>query len=537
MILVALVAMPWIARAQQPAPRDSVHQHGDSLTRRPIELAPVTVTTTPARREEPGSAAHVSAQAIQRTPATDAYDLLRQTAGVEVHAQGQGPGFASDAAVRGFSSDHSTDLALWVDGVPNNEPVNGHAEGYNDWNLLFPQALAAVDVLKGPTSALYGNFAMSGVVNARTVEHLRGVSLWLDPGSHGRAESALLTGFDHDTTAGVFGLRGVHEDGWRPHSAYTLGQAHARLVHRLAPATTLDAGVELYATGWDSPGYLTDAHFTAGAYNIVANPTDGGFKRRAQERVSLRVLANAALLWRTTLYATQGRWQLYLTIPPAGGATEGSGSQTEEEDRRYGFGLTSALTWVLPRGEFTLGTEGRWDHAHYENWFTTNRLRDSAQTVVTARQASGALFLQSTEDVTPHLRLLLGGRVDAVDTRDAPAAGGATSHAKAVVSPKVGALYHLGLPVDLYANASRGFRQTDGVITDPTLPFITEWAYETGIKLDTRRLSGSLALFRMDVSNEQTINPATLVVTSGGASRRQGVEIELEARAAGGVAL
>jgi iron complex outermembrane recepter protein len=537
MALLALVAMPLIARAQHPAAPDSVHQHGDSLTRRPIELAPVTVTTTPARREEPGSAAHVSAQAIARTPATDAYDLLRQTAGLEVHAQGQGPGFASDASLRGFSSDHSTDVALWVDGVPNNEAVNGHAEGYNDWNLLFPQALAAVEVLKGPTSALYGNFAMAGVVNASTVERFRGVSLWLDPGSHGRAESAVLSGFDHGTTAGVIGVRGVHDDGWRPHSAYTLGQAHARLVRPLGPATTLDAGVELYATGWDSPGYLTDAHFTAGAYNIVANPTDGGFKRRAQERLSFRVLATAALLWRTTLYATQGRWQLYLTIPPAGGATEGSGSQTEEEDHRYGLGLTSALTWVLPRAEITLGTEGRWDHASYENWFTTNRARDSAQTVVTARQASGALFLQSTEDVTPHLRLLLGGRVDALDTRDAPAAAGAASARKAVVSPKFGALYHLGVPVDLYANASRGFRQTDGVITDPTLPFITEWAYEAGIKLDTRRMSGSLALYRMDVSNEQTVNPVTLAATSGGASRRQGVEIELETRPWGGVAL
>lgn len=41
-----------------------------------------------------------------------AYDLLRQTAALEVHDQGQGPGFASAASVRGFSSDHSTDLAL-----------------------------------------------------------------------------------------------------------------------------------------------------------------------------------------------------------------------------------------------------------------------------------------------------------------------------------------------------------------------------------------------------------------------------------------
>jgi outer membrane receptor protein involved in Fe transport len=217
--------------------------------------------------------------------------------------------------------------------------------------------------------------------------------------------------------------------------------------------------------------------------------------------------------------------------------TEGSGSQTEEEDQRYGLGVTSALTWALPRTEITVGTEGRWDHARYQNWFTTSRTRDSSQTLVTARQASGGLFVQSSEDLTPHLRLTLGGRLDTQYSRSAPDAGAATSHAKAVFSPKVGALYHLTAPVDLYANVSRGFRQTDGVITDPTLPFITEWAYETGIKVDVRRLSGSIALFRMDVSNEQTFNPVTATSTSGGSSRRQGVELELQARGTGGASL
>ncbi len=111
------------------------------------------------------------------------------------------------------------------------------------------------------------------------------------------------------------------------------------------------------------------------------------------------------------------------------------------------------------------------------------------------------------------------------------------SHGKILFSPKLGALYHLLIPVDLYANVSRGFRQTDGVITDPRLPFITEWAYEAGIKLDTHRLSGSVALFRVDVSNEQTFNPVTATSTSGGASRRQGVEIELQQRLSDAVAL
>src|SRR5690349_13210441 len=241
------LAVPAVLSSQQPAPTDSAHhpvdashQHGDTLSRRSftLEAVSVTVTASPTRREEPLGSVRVTPAAIQQTPAIDAYDLLRQTTGLEVHSQGQGPGFASDASLRGFSSDHSTDIALWVDGVPNNEPVNGHSEGYNDWNLLFPQAIRDLDVLKGPVSALYGNFALSGVVNVRTLERMQGTSLWFDPGSYGRAELGLLHGFDHDSTSAVVGLRGVREDGWRPNSGYTIGQGHLRLIRKLSDATT-----------------------------------------------------------------------------------------------------------------------------------------------------------------------------------------------------------------------------------------------------------------------------------------------------------
>jgi len=515
---------------------DSVEvEPGDSLSQVRYKLPPVTITTTRARRDEPASMTRIASKVIQETPSINSYDLLRQAAGLEVHSQGQGPGFASDASIRGFSSDHSTDIALWVNGVPNNEPVNGHAEGYNDWSLLFPEAIEGIDVLKGPTNALYGNFALSGVVNVQTLERLEGTSAWLRSGSYGRLEGGALAGYDHGADSGVFGLRGEREDGWRPNSDYTLGQGHARVVHALSDATKLDAGVELYSTKWNSPGFLSDSAFQAEDFHQVENETDGGYKNRAQERVSLLVTSDTSLIWRSTVYATQGRWQLYLTIPPEPGSGEGTGSQTEEEDHRYGFGLTSALTWILPRSELTVGTEGRWDHSHYENWLTTDRIRDSSQTLVTARQASGALFLQSTEEVTHDFRVTLGGRWDFADTKSTPEGGAAVSDGRGLVSPKLGALYHLSKAAALYGNVSRGFRQTDGVIEDPTLPFITAWAYEAGVKTDGRYGTSSVALFRMDVSNEQTFDPITASSTSGGESRRQGVEVSLSTRPMHGV--
>ena len=537
LILGLALAVPATTLAQQPQQPDTTRARSDTLTRPPVMLHAVTITTTEPAHFDPASTTHVTPAQIQAAPATDAYDLLRQTAGIEIHEQGQGPGFASDASIRGFSSDHSTDIALWVDGVPINEPVNGHAEGYDDWNLLMPEAVSRIDVIEGPTSALYGNFAMAGVVNVTTVEHLNGAQLTTSAGSYGHVEGALLAGFDSEATSGVLGIRGVHDDGWRPNSGYDIGQLHGRLVEHLGAASTLDAGIELYGTTWKSPGFLTDSQFQARAFQDVTNPTDGGFKRRAQERVSYRLVAGPSLLWRSTAYATQGRWQLYLTIPPEPGAGEGTGSQTEEEDRRYGFGATSALTWLLPRGELTTGVEGRWDHSDYQNWFTTDRQRDSAQTLVTARQVSGAAFAELSLDFTQHLRATLGARYDLQETWSLPPGQAELSHGKGLVVPKFGLLYHMPEFGALYANVSRGFRQTDGVITDPTLPFITEWAYEAGVKVDRGPVDGHVALFQIDVSNEQTFDPITLTSVSGGASRRRGVEAGATVRVSDALAL
>lgn len=524
LIAVTVAASPLLAQKPEH-PADTTR--ADS-TRRAAQLNPVQILATPAERAEPVSATHVSALAVEQTPAQNAWDLLRQTAGLEVHLQGQGPGFASDAAVRGFSSDHSTDLALWVDGVPINEPVNGHAEGYNDWSVIFPGGIQDVDVIKGPTSALFGNFALAGVVNVRTLERMRGSELSATVGSFGRTDAMAMTGFDHGATGGgVFGLHVQHEKGFRPNSAFDLAHGHARVVHDLNSAVRVDGGVELYGSRWDSPGFLSEDEFAQHDYDVVSNQTDGGFRRRAQERASVRVLAGS-MLWRTTAYATQGTWHFYLTIPPAGGRFEGSGSQTEEIDNRYGYGLTSALTMPLPAGELTIGTESRWDHSHFQDYFTTSRARDSVAELERASQLSGALFAQAHSDVTSRLRVDLGARFDALDTRSTPDELSVTtlSAGHGVFSPKAGAIFRVTNDVGLFANASRGFRSTDGIISDPTLPFITEWAYESGLKYDRAGLSGTATLFRMNVSNEQTFNPVTAASTSGGSSRRQGLELD-----------
>jgi outer membrane receptor protein involved in Fe transport len=93
----------------------------------------------------------------------------------------------------------------------------------------------------------------------------------------------------------------------------------------------------------------------------------------------------------------------------------------------------------------------------------------------------------------------------------------------------MGSLVKIAPWLGAYVNVSRGFRATDGIISDPTLAPITAWSYETGFKLDGEKISASADVFRMDVSNEQTFNPLNGNSSNGGSSRRKGLELELRA--------
>src|SRR5207253_2281953 len=118
---------------------------------------------------------------------------------------------ASDAVIRGFTSDHSADVAIMVDGVPVNEPVNGHGEGYADWNLIFPAAIADVQVIKGPISPLFGNFAAGGAVNVTTQASTQQTSFQGEGGNHTFGAATFTTGLERGPWGAFFGVHGVHD--------------------------------------------------------------------------------------------------------------------------------------------------------------------------------------------------------------------------------------------------------------------------------------------------------------------------------------
>src|SRR5262245_45963613 len=132
----------------------------------PAKGAPPTETVT-VRASRPISAASedtVRGRDIALRPIASPSDLLRVTPGLVI-AQHAGGGKADQIFLRGFDADHGTDVAVSVDGVPDNLVSHAHGQGYADLHWLIPETVDGAEVRKGPYFADLGDFGTAGAAN------------------------------------------------------------------------------------------------------------------------------------------------------------------------------------------------------------------------------------------------------------------------------------------------------------------------------------------------------------------------------------
>jgi hypothetical protein len=498
---------------------------GNTSTDSVTELAPIEVTASRPVAPPPAvETIQVGAEQIQRAPAADPYDLVRRASGIEVHQQGQGPGFASDAVIRGFTSDHSSDVLLVVDGVPINLPMHGHVEGYADWSLLSPAAVTGLRVIHGPASPFYGDFAFGGVVEATLAEDAEGTAAALEGSSFGDAGGWIRSGRRSTDGGYAVALDGTRQEGWRDNSDYLLGNVSLAGWRRAGPGR-LEGGVLVYGSNWDSPGFVSVARYNDDDLEAATDPTDGGNAQRLVAHGHYSQPVGDGTTFDATLWGQGVRSKVFLNIPE-----DGEVSQTDEEDRRVAFGGQAVLARQMGGGELAFGVSGRADWTSYDLFHTVARERAGEEQADDGDYQNGAAFGRWRGLIGERLVYDLGGRLDllrysALDRLD-PAAE-RQSKTRVLASPKVGARYLLSSRVAVLANLSRGFRGSIGVIGDPTRPPTIAWSKEVGVSYDDRRLQAKLALFRLDVSKERILNPVTREVSDAGESVRQGVSLDL----------
>jgi iron complex outermembrane receptor protein len=97
-------------------------------------------------------------------PAFSVGDVLRESPGVSLK-QGNGPRDLG-ISIRGSNARNAfgiRNIVIFDDGFPVTQP-----DGLSRSDLIDPHAYGAIDVIRGPSSALYGNYATGGALNFRT---------------------------------------------------------------------------------------------------------------------------------------------------------------------------------------------------------------------------------------------------------------------------------------------------------------------------------------------------------------------------------
>ncbi len=244
--LILCVALLWScfpARAQQ----------ADSM--RVYELDAVVVTADRSERELARSAAAVSvlrADDLAALPVATVADALSLVPGLAFFNR-DGSGNDPIATVRGFYGGGEVSyLLVLVDGQPRNNVETGLV----NWNALSLANVAAIEVLRGGSSALYGDAAVGGVINLITKPAGAANHLALNFGSFNAVQGRLHTqgrwqGRRYDLFADV-----DRTDGYRAHGERAVTNLGGSLALLERPTHHLTLSTAHHWTDTDDPGYL-----------------------------------------------------------------------------------------------------------------------------------------------------------------------------------------------------------------------------------------------------------------------------------------
>ena len=137
------------SNAQTGIIKDTVEANGDSVvvtaTRTERKLSNLTVPVT-----------IINAKTIQQNGALRLTDILKEQTGLNLTS-----GFGAGVQLQGLNPDYTIVLI-------NGEPLVGRTAGVLDLNRIALGNIKKIEIVKGPSSSLYGSEAMAGVINIIT---------------------------------------------------------------------------------------------------------------------------------------------------------------------------------------------------------------------------------------------------------------------------------------------------------------------------------------------------------------------------------
>jgi iron complex outermembrane receptor protein len=375
-------------------------------------------------------------------------------------------------------------VQLVVDGIPATMP-----DGQGQLSHVPQAALARVDVVRGPFSALYGN-ASGGVVEFTSEDPPAQPAFGVHAGggSDAGVRAAAWWGAPWtNATAGGYRLDVDHYDtgGYREHGRARRDIGQARLLAGSAGGTQFALTANALDLEAQDPQGLTAAQAAAAPRAASLGALLFNTRKSVrQQQLGLRIdhpLGEADALVATVWTGTRNTFQM-LSVPVASQAAPGSGGGVVDLDRTF---AGADLRWRLRLHagarpfDLTVGVEGqrsREQRRGYENFVDGQPgmvgalRRDEVDTV-----DNHDVFAEGRWQFLPRWSGTVGLRRSRVSfhTDDAYIAPGNPDDSGALdygqTTPVAGVLFAPREGVELYANAGRGFET----------PSFTELAYRS----------------------------------------------------------
>lgn len=168
------------------------------------------------------------------TPVFSVTDILHDVPGVSLK-QGNGPRDMG-ISIRGSNARNGfaiRNIVILEDGFPVTQP-----DGLSRSDLIDPHAYSGVDVWRGPSSALFGNYATGGAINFRTWPGgaIDGVEYGVDVGSFNYLNNYAIGGTRGENWEGSIFASDVRSDGYFGYSAFNTQTINALITYK--PSTT-----------------------------------------------------------------------------------------------------------------------------------------------------------------------------------------------------------------------------------------------------------------------------------------------------------
>ena len=427
-----------------------------------------TVTVTPSRREQKlgdlaASVNVLDSEDIRHSPAVTLDDALRQvpsfslfrrTSSLAAHPTSQG------VSLRGIGPSGVSRTLVLLDNFPFNDPFGGWVY----WSRVPMSSIDRIEIVEGPSSNVYGNFAMGGVIHILTRPPER--RTLAAEARFGNRETAKLDFFASDVWGPVgLSLDGTvfHTDGYQIIAPDQRGQIdiNANTEHE-----NFNLRLE-YNPSSDFSVFVKGSYFDEDRSNgtpIQQNDTQwrflgGGLRFRTPDDSE----------WQVSFFSHFQNFGSNFSAAAADRNSERLALTQEVPTYGYG-GLTQWTKPVSSSHILSAGLDWRWiDGESQEIVFIRTppipvRFRD-----VGGRQKMVGFFLQDSFTLAPELHVLLSARFDHWRNYDATRKELAVFSGQRtevqlpekdnnLVSGRIGMLYHLDESVSLWGAVGSGFR-------------------------------------------------------------------------------